>query len=347
MPVSTFSRRKSSRRQMSSDIEEDRPSQSRADEQVEEADEGPSRRRTNGVKKEKKPNISRRQERAPEVNGNRDEDDEDDDDDDEDGRIDIANFRDQPLAKTDVVKLQGIARDWNQMEITTRQNWRVVGDVAVAIADAAEGEDAEQGLAELDIIMKDLIDIGVEMQAHEKALDDIAQKVGQGEDVDDAIERYGDGVQTRMEEYTKKTTRQKYAKSEEYTSFKHNIYEIQHPEKALPPITDFIPKEDGDASDDEDDLEMGGVSQVYTCPITLVALEKPVTSSVCGHSFSSNAILQSFQGSPTVKCPTSGCTKRFSRSDLKPNKELEKKVKAWQRRAQRAAENSDAEEIID
>lgn len=48
-----------------------------------------------------------------------------------------------------------------------------------------------------------------------------------------------------------------------------------------------------------------------------------------------------------VKCPAAGCTKRFTLSDLKPNKDLAKKVKAWQRRVQRAAEHSDAEEIVD
>lgn len=36
--------------------------------------------------------------------------------------------------------------------------------------------------------------------------------------------------------------------------------------------------EDGDASDDEDDLEIGGVTQVYTCPISLTPLVKPMTT---------------------------------------------------------------------
>jgi hypothetical protein len=38
--------------------------------------------------------------------------------------------------------------------------------------------------------------------------------------------------------------------------------------------------ENGDDSDDDDDLEVGGFTQVYTCPITLVPLENPVTSYV-------------------------------------------------------------------
>ena len=38
--------------------------------------------------------------------------------------------------------------------------------------------------------------------------------------------------------------------------------------------------EDGDPSDDEDELEVGGVTQDFKCPITLVVLEDPMTSYV-------------------------------------------------------------------
>ena len=47
----------------------------------------------------------------------------------------------------------------------------------------------------------------------------------------------------------------------------------------MPPITEFIEKEDGDDSDD-DDLEVGGITQDYKCPLTLRTLENPVTSYV-------------------------------------------------------------------
>lgn len=189
MPVTTSSRR--SKRPVVSDIEDDQPSQPRADEVEEEGGTRSRRRPATDMKKEKKASASRQQQRSTEA--------DEDDDGDDDGRIDVANFSDQPLGKADVTKLQGIARDWNHMEKQVRQNWRVVGDVAVSLAEAAEGDDAEkvccnalqhnyyfiisQGLTELDIIMKDLLDIGVEMQSHEKTIDDISQKVAQGVEV--------------------------------------------------------------------------------------------------------------------------------------------------------------------
>ena len=104
--------------------------------------------------------------------------------------------------------------------------------------------DTFQGLAELDLIIKDLIDIGVEMKSHEDSIDDIYQKLGQGDSIVrltrsngchhfltfrwsievNAIDRYDKGVKSRMEDYAKKTTRQKYAKSEVYAKFKYGIF---------------------------------------------------------------------------------------------------------------------------
>lgn len=124
--------------------------------------------------------------------------------------------------------------------------------------------------------------------------------------------------------------------------------------------------EDGDASDDEDDLEVGGVTQDFKCPLTLVPFVDPVTSlvnfilhclylltllgrTVCQHSFSGDAIRAYFEGSRGAKnCPASGCTKSFRLSECQPDRELANKVKIWARRnKQREEELSDVEEVIE
>ncbi|KAG6877751.1 hypothetical protein C0993_004254 [Termitomyces sp. T159_Od127] len=340
MPNATVSRKKSHKRKASSEIEDDGPSPSRHAEQVEDDEDDRHSRRVKSVKKEKKTNVIARNERIP------DDEDGDEGGDDEE-KIDVENFRDQPLSRVEVTKLQGLSRDWKMVADQVKPNWGVVGDVAVALADYGEGKEVEYGLAELDKSMRSLIDISAEMQAHEEVLEDLAQKVGQGEVLENFIDLYISGAKERMNKYDKMTSRQKYAKSQEYATFRNNIYEVQHPDTAIPPITEFIPKENGDESDDDDDLEMGGVSQNYNCPITLTLLVDPVTSNMCKHSFSKAAILQSFRGNEAIKCPASGCTKTFTRANLKPDKGLAKRVKAYERRARRAAENDDAEEIID
>lgn len=147
MPAATFSRRNASKRQASSDIEEDQPAQQRVREAVDDEDDEDEqpRRRVNGVKKEKKVTSSRT--KKPPKDDDADEDDEEeekeDDDDDDDDKIDVRNFHDQSLSRADLPKLQGLSKDWQQMEKQVQQNWSVIVDVAASVADAAEGDDAE------------------------------------------------------------------------------------------------------------------------------------------------------------------------------------------------------------
>jgi len=136
MPTATSSRRKTNtRRQISSDIEEDNPTQNRAREDVDDDDEHP--RESKSVKKEKKPANKRKQERESQP-------DRGEDDDEDDSRIDVDNFHDQPLGKADLTKLNGLSMDWAAMGKKIRQNWNVVGDVAVSMADVAEGDEGEK-----------------------------------------------------------------------------------------------------------------------------------------------------------------------------------------------------------
>jgi hypothetical protein len=48
----------------------------------------------------------------------------------------------------------------------------------------------------------------------------------------------------------------------------------------LHPLTMHCPAENGDDSDSDEELEMGGVTQKFLCPISLTPLVKPVTSLV-------------------------------------------------------------------
>lgn len=41
--------------------------------------------------------------------------------------------------------------------------------------------------------------------------------------------------------------------------------------------SDFVP-EDGDMSDEDEDIEVGGVTQDFKCPLTMTVLDNPMTS---------------------------------------------------------------------
>ncbi|KAH9950583.1 zinc-finger of the MIZ type in Nse subunit-domain-containing protein [Amylocystis lapponica] len=334
MPAAGPSRRKTAarRRDPSEDrIEEDEPTQGRGQDEVDDDDEdddddddGPNARPAeNGVKKEKK---------APVV---------------EDP---LKDFGDQPLDRALGAKIAGIASDWSLMRnITHGPSYAIVRDVAVSLAEFTDGEKGQKALLDVDNMMRELLDTDNELQVHENALNEINQKIAQKEEINDVVDRYQKEVQCKLDAYSKKTTRQKYAKSDDYVTFKQAIFEVQNPDTAMPPVTDFIPKEDGDDSDDDDDVQIGGVTQDYKCPLTLTILVDPVTSTICGHSFSQDSIKEFLGPNRATKkeCPAAGCHKQISLSDLKPNKELAKKAKDAARRERAREEDSDAEEVIE
>ncbi|KAJ3810177.1 hypothetical protein F5876DRAFT_42360 [Lentinula aff. lateritia] len=333
MPAASSSRRK--RVAPSSDIE-DGPTQKSTREDVEEEDEEQPRR---VVKKEKK--VVKGKGRAAEAYHSEEEEDDDD-------KIDVDSFADQPLDKSHIISMNGFASDWGTMIKTVQRTNSMVADVAVALADNVEGDVGKKGLLELERFLKELVDIESEMHINYEVIQNLVQQVTIGTEIDNIVEQYQDNVRKNKESYTSKTTRQKYAKNEIYKNFKQSVYEIEHPGEAMPPITEFMPKESGDDSDDDDDLEMGAVTQDYKCPLTLRPLENPVTSEICGHSFSQDAIREMFAGfRGSKKCPASGCTREFRLVDCKPNKELVKKLRLHARRLKKKEQEQDAEEVIE
>jgi len=56
--------------------------------------------------------------------------------------------------------------------------------------------------------------------------------------------------------------------------------EVNHQGEACPPMSAWLPREDGDVTDDDDDIEMGGQTQTYRCPITMRPFVDAVTSCV-------------------------------------------------------------------
>ncbi|KAF9046399.1 hypothetical protein BJ165DRAFT_1158733 [Panaeolus papilionaceus] len=346
MPVATSSRRKTNgRRPNSEDIENSRPTQ--ANDAMEDVSDDGRTRRSN-VKQEKR---GKGKQRAEPTNEPAEENPAGDDDDDEDDneRIDVSNFEDQPLRRDDGHKLRAIAGDWERMVNTIEQRSDLFKDIAVAYAEAGEQDTTESNrLKKLDGKMKEFLSLNAEMTSHSDALKAIHQQIATGVEVTDIIERYERVVGEKHEQWLVKTTRQKYARNDKYIDFQTGIWEVHHPEDPMPPLTELITKEDGDDSDDDDDLEIGGVVQNFTCPLTLVPLTNPVTSKICKHSFSADAIKDMCKVSGKLyNCPASGCTKKFKLSDCVPDPALEKKTKAYLRRKEAAQQDSDAEEVID
>ncbi|KAI0372159.1 hypothetical protein BV20DRAFT_991662 [Pilatotrama ljubarskyi] len=298
------------------------------------------RRSKKGVKKEKK-GKKRAQQKDSDGEDIVEEEEED---------IPIPDLGDHPLDKDQAPKLHGLATDWGLMRTKVHlQGYRFIREVAASIAEFTEGEKGEKALNQVDTLMRDLLDTEHELVTHEAVLEGLHQKLARNEKIEGVTDKYEQGVREHLDQYRHKTARQKYAKNDHYQKFKQTVYEVQHPDTAMPPLTDLIPREEGDDSDDDDDLQIGGVTQDYKCPLSLTILVDPLTSKLCGHSYSAEAI-KDYLGHSRARrkeCPATGCKKQISLADLEPNKELAKRAKEAARRERAREEDSDDGEVIE
>jgi SUMO ligase MMS21 Smc5/6 complex component len=71
--------------------------------------------------------------------------------------------------------------------------------------------------------------------------------------------------------------------------------------------------------------------------------------STCGHSYSGEAIRGYLAGRGQRKCPASGCNKWIALSDLRKDRELERRAKAAARRLQDmdTDQNEDEDDVIE
>ncbi|KAH7102547.1 hypothetical protein BKA62DRAFT_106833 [Auriculariales sp. MPI-PUGE-AT-0066] len=277
------------------------------------------------------------------------DDDDSDEDDDELQNIDPNDFKDVPLDRASVVRLDGVLGDWNTAESSLKNKNRNPFAVATLAAEAAAeyGEDhAKELIDRLDSVMRELIDASQEIEGQKNALQGLRQRMLTGEEIDDIMTQWTGAVDGFKTDYSRKTSRQKYAKSNEYLKFREAIWNIQHEEdgQAMPPVSTFIGKEVGDEDDDSDDeVEVGGKTQDLKDPLSLQTLENPVVSKSCGHFFS-KASISEYLGRQPRKCPYTGCGTILKPTDLQEDAELTRKVAAFKRRQQRR-EADDREDV--
>ncbi|GJJ15574.1 hypothetical protein Clacol_009852 [Clathrus columnatus] len=233
--------------------------------------------------------------------------------------------------------------------------FELVTDTAMAIEEVSGcTKDGQEVGGQLDSLMRSLIDAQEELKAHEKSLYDLKQRILRKDIIEkselvkqeDLETSYIAKVDELKEDYSKKTLRQKYARHEKYFNFKERVWEVTH-EDAMPPLKDLIPAEVNDSEDDSD-IEVGGKTQNYKCPLTLRPMENPVTSVLCGHSFSFEGIKECLQNGSN-RCPATGCQQRVTLKDFRPDEELAHRVALHLRRVRRKEEDNvdDDAEIID
>ncbi|KAJ1303154.1 hypothetical protein OPQ81_011355 [Rhizoctonia solani] len=277
----------------------------------------------------------------------------DGEDDDEAARLErvlatIANYPDQPIDEQQEQKLRVISSEigvYSNLYSTALEDML---ETATMLADALPGDNDPFENEELVRLKDSLLALLDNQHASELHLDtmanDIRNPVAAGRKIVDPVSILDAGFEKRMKTYRSQTTRQKYSKSKPLKGFISNVWESYRPDESAPTVNTVLPREDGDPEDSDDEMEVGGVTQDYKCPLTLQIYVDPLTSSVCGHSFSAEAIRAWVRSNN--KCPAQGCNAQISLGVLKEDKGLQKKAKAAKRRAARE-ESESADEIDD
>ena len=136
------------------------------------------------------------------------ESERDDDAEDATPAFDEDKLENKPLSRTDAQKLQGMASDWNMIETHLKESaFSLLTEVSAAVAEYADDNTAQKvtlprapsppasprtrsdassyfkELDRLDTLMREIIDIDVEIKSHEQTLKDLHQQVVVGDEI--------------------------------------------------------------------------------------------------------------------------------------------------------------------
>ena len=120
------------------------------------------------------------------------------------------------------------------------------------------------------------------MASKEKAILFKLQEEIEADQIDDLNfeEKVRSTFEALQEQYSLKTTRQRYSDNEMYAQFRQLVWDAGylHADEPMPNLKELLPAEARDAADEEedDDLQMGGVNVSFKCPLTQTLLEKPM-----------------------------------------------------------------------
>ncbi|KAI9504918.1 zinc-finger of the MIZ type in Nse subunit-domain-containing protein [Coemansia spiralis] len=195
---------------------------------------------------------------------------------------------------------------------------QAVQSCTVAALDLEEMDDPEK-VDDIDVAFRSLLDSQHQLELEQSLL----SKAATHQDPETAAAEYSSARDEMLAKYSKLSDSHKYGNNQQYCEFRQQLWDLKHEGEPMPNL--FGPAEEG--NEDEDDLVIAGARLTYKCPITASWLTDPVTSKVCKHSFSRDAIVDYIRGHHgSCPCPVGGCSHRIQLRDLHQDKVLERKV---------------------
>ncbi|OTA98639.1 hypothetical protein M426DRAFT_325797 [Hypoxylon sp. CI-4A] len=222
---------------------------------------------------------------------------------------------------------------------------------------------------ECDQAVRSVVDLRVELEDGNAALRETAQKVEteaqtqrqrrRDEEEDDEnmedLEITGpigllqDAMGKAAAVHVSKSLYEKYGLDNDYIGFKQMWHDAVHgnESKPLPDATRWFTEDGGYGEADDDDLIVAEEHLDVRCPLSMVVMQDPYTSSKCKHTFEKASIVQFLRGQPgqRARCPQTGCNKEVSIDDFRPDPVMFRRIKRQQQASQHA--NDDDEDDDD
>ncbi|KAK4506431.1 hypothetical protein PRZ48_000163 [Zasmidium cellare] len=175
--------------------------------------------------------------------------------------------------------------------------------------------------------------------------------------VNPPLEVFNKKVEDMKTQYQSFNHTERYAEDNDYRTFKRAVHDAQYrdDEVPLPHYTEWFNEDgtvaelgvtnaQGDEDDSDDDIAVSRATISTKCSLSLKEFEHPITSTKCPHSFEKvhifDFINQSNQRMPPVngrpgekaaQCPIGGCQQLLSKSDLRVDPVLVRKIKRLQK----------------
>ncbi|GAW13845.1 hypothetical protein ANO14919_032350 [Xylariales sp. No.14919] len=261
----------------------------------------------------------------------------------------------------------------------TRQRGRAEEEAVMRLREAVPALTAECESA-----VRNVIDLRVELEDGRKAIQDTVRKAeleranaveedqeggdnGATDEDDDLIMRNTQhGIlgplrilknerEKAAADYATRSLEERYAVDNDYIGFKRLWWDAVHSVdgKPLPDASRWFTRNsaggDDSGDDEEEDLVIAEEHISIYCPLSMVVMEEPYTSSVCKHTFNKPAIVQFLRSQPghVAQCPQTGCSKEISVKDFYDDQVMLRKIKRAQAEKERQGEEGEDEDGVD
>jgi len=182
---------------------------------------------------------------------------------------------------------------------------------AMDLAVALEENGDHDRVAKLEESMRTYINLEQQVKDHAKVIEAVKDVLKRSEQAVDVEQLFTDKTEELQTEVDPK-------KHPKFREFRQKVWAVHHPDEALP-----------DEQDEDLVVMQTGVEEDnLICPLTRQELEQPLKNTICGHTYSTEAILAYIQKNRSRKtCPVAGCSASLDKSTLEQDVETEMKLK--------------------